>query len=463
MANSTNILNPQEYVIENVDLILADGTKINLKPVLKELSIYEDLFSNITSGYVALTDAQGFIESFNIIGFNFIRVNFSKYNENETNTIDRYFRVHKIGENFPITRGNEEYVINFVSEETVVSEQKKVIKSYKEKTIKEIIVDILENELNTTRHLLPESQIDDTEGTYSFIISNKKPFQAIQWLCNYAKPTKAQYGHVGADMLFYETAYGYQFRSLQSLYEQPIYAEYNYSPQSYYSPEDPQYLAYGVKNMLNLNIKNHFDSLQGINYGVFANKLLTIDPLLQQYKVTEFKYDDYVKTAKTLNPYSLTAGYTNRNNKTVSETTDAVYKVMTTNAEQRNQELIKNDIEALKTVAPSIGIETYIPYRTAQIGLARYIVVEFGIYGDPRLTVGSKVKLNIPSLSLADSSRGKALNKYYSGNYLVSAVRHMLDFRGRYFCTVEAITDSLASPNVPVDNSNVNIQTGKLV
>jgi hypothetical protein len=136
---------------------------------------------------------------------------------------------------------------------------------------------------------------------------------------------------------------------------------------------------------------------------------------------------------------------------------------MTTNAEQRNQELIKNDIEALKTVAPSIGIETYIPYRTAQIGLARYIVVEFGIYGDPRLTVGSKVKLNIPSLSLADSSRGKALNKYYSGNYLVSAVRHMLDFRGRYFCTVEAITDSLASPNVPVDNSNVNIQTGKLV
>jgi hypothetical protein len=135
---------------------------------------------------------------------------------------------------------------------------------------------------------------------------------------------------------------------------------------------------------------------------------------------------------------------------------------MTTNAKQRENPLIKN-ATSLSTVAPSIDIETYLPYRTAQIGLSRYIVVEFSIYGDPNLSIGSKIKLNIPSLSLDDNTGKKANNKYYSGYYLVSAIRHILDHRGRYFCVVEAITDSLSFPNVETDNGSGNITKGRLL
>lgn len=456
----TNISNPQEFIISSVDLITSSGQVINLKPVLLELSIYESMYSGMVSGHVSISDSQGFIEVFNITGFNFVRIGFSK--DGEKNPLsDVYFRIHKIGKNIPISRGNEEYTINFVSEDVFVNQQKKIVKSYNEQTINSIIQDVLINELKTFRHLLPGAIFEETEGTYSFIISNKTPFEAIQWLCGYAKPAKVQYGHYGADMLFFDTLNGYNFRSLQSLYNEKVYAEYFYSPQSVYSPGDREYLEYGLKNMLSLNIKKHFDSLDATQTGLYANKLITIDPLLQEYQVTEFKYNDYFNSASKLNKFPITTGYKNRDDKTESEMTNAVFKVMTTNAKQRQNPLISNP-QALKTIAPSIDIETYIPYRTAQLGLSRSMVVEFTVYGDPNLRIGSKVKLNIPSLSLDDNTGKKANNKYYSGHYIVSAIRHILNFRGQYLCLVEAVTDSLSAENVRTDNSIQSITNGRI-
>jgi hypothetical protein len=134
---------------------------------------------------------------------------------------------------------------------------------------------------------------------------------------------------------------------------------------------------------------------------------------------------------------------------------------MTTNAKERENPLIKNR-DSLATVAPSIDIETYLPNRTAQIGLSRSAIVEFTIYGDANLKVGSKVKLNVPSLSLEDDTGKKAINKYYSGYYLVSAIRHILNFRGQYLCVVEAVTDSLSYQNQLTDNSSGNIQRARM-
>lgn len=457
-----NITNPQEFVISNVDLITAGGQAINLKPSLMELSVYESMYSGIVSGHVTLTDSQGFIEVFNITGFNFIRISFSKIGDDDPFKKDTYFRIHRIGKNIPTTRGNEEFTMSFVSEDVFVNQQKRIVKSYKEQTINSMIQDLLLNELNTSRHLLPGSIFEDTEGTYSFIISNKTPFEAIQWLCGYAKPAKAQYGHVGADMLFYDTVNGYNFRSLQSLYKEASYAEYFYSPQGVYAPGEGQYLDYGIKNMLSLNIKKHFDSLDATQTGLYANKLITIDPFMQKFQVTEFKYNDYFNNSASLNPHPITTGYKNRYNKEESEMTNSVFKVMTTNASQRENPLVKNK-EALATVASPIDIETYLPYRTAQIGLSRSMMIEFTIYGDPNLKIGNKIKVNIPSLSLDDSTGKKANNKYYSGYYIVSAIRHILNFRGQYLCVVEAVTDSLSERNALTDNSSDNVTKGRLL
>jgi hypothetical protein len=64
--------------------------------------------------------------------------------------------------------------------------------------------------------------MQQTEGLYDFVIPYKKPFEAINWLSNYATAV----GKEGADFLFYENSEGFNFFSLQNLFTQAPYTTY---------------------------------------------------------------------------------------------------------------------------------------------------------------------------------------------------------------------------------------------
>jgi hypothetical protein len=68
--------------------------------------------------------------------------------------------------------------------------------------------------------------IEETTGMSNLIMPKLRPFEAISWLSNYARPQST--GTVGADMLFFETKNGFNFRSLQSMYKDDVYATYKY-------------------------------------------------------------------------------------------------------------------------------------------------------------------------------------------------------------------------------------------
>ena len=418
-----------------------------------ELSIFETLFDCTITGYVILSDSAGFIENFNITGFNFINVQFSKFSPDDNTLFNRTFRVYNIENSVGQTPTNYQYMIKFCSEELFVSAQTKIAKSYSNMTIRDMVENVLQEEMLSTKLM----NIEPTEGNFSLIVPVKSPYETINWLATYAKPSKNNGGYVGADMFFYESKKGFNFRSLQSMYLDPVYNEYFYSPQNTTVSSDPNDLVFGLKSMLRCQITQHFDTLQATMDGVFGNKFVGIDTLLRKQVVTGFKYDEYIngrlkaqggKKPITLNPYPLTAGYKNRFGKTVSEMVDARVRVMVVNTDQRNNPLIKNEVSSLLSTAPNIDAETRIPYRLAQFGLCGYIKVEFAIPGDPNLTVGSIVRLHIPSLRANKNTIDSNDDKYYSGKYLVEAVRHTMDNQGSYKTICVAVTDSVSSPNI---------------
>ena len=71
------------------------------------------------------------------------------------------------------------------------------------------------------------------------------------------------------------------------------------------------------------------------------------------------------------------------------------------------------------------------------ISLANYTVVKIKIPGDPFITAGKTVQFNFPSLSSE-----KGLDKNYSGKYLVTAVRHLIQSQGIYQTVLELAKDS---------------------
>jgi hypothetical protein len=418
-----------DYSLTNLTL-LTSVTTFDLKNTMQEISYNEDIFNNVLSGYVMIVEASGFIETLAINGTEFLRLTFSKFGD-RSNQIDKLFRVYKLGKRkLEGTMYKESYVLYFCSEELLLSEQYKISKRYKDQLISDNVNDILNNYLKIPSN--KKGTIETTYGKYDFIIPTLKPFDAINWLTNYARPNPQ---NPGADMLFYEDKNGFQYRSLQSLMKQPSYYTYTYKPKNINSKD----LNSDVHNVLTYEFLDSFDTLNGITSGTFANQLISLNPLTRTKKVTNFNYDTYQKSAKNLNPYGIIDDSTNRNGDSLSQTPQAMLKLIFSNFDSGNNSYVAgvpgasgNDIYA----------ETFIPNRTAQLGLANYTRLRISVPGDCNLTVGRVLTFNLTSRNTKNNG---ALDKYYSGNYFITGVRHIIDLT-RFRTILEITKESVPTP-----------------
>jgi hypothetical protein len=435
----TGVTYPQDYTLKTITLLSQFGT-YDLKNSFVELSYYEDIFSSCISGVLVITEAEGLIERFNMVGNEYLRLVFSKASD-KTYAIDKLFRVYKVSNRQLVgTMQSEGYVIHFCSDELLLSEQYKVSKSYKGRGISSIVTDILQNYLKVPPK--KKLNIEPTKGVYDFIVPNFKPFEAINWLSTYA--LSASTGVVGADMIFFENKFGFNFASLQTLFQQPIYKTYNYKPKSFQNANettDDKFYA-----VISYQHTDSFDTLQGISTGVFANQLITIDPLLQTHYTTNFNYNKYFDSSKKLNSHPIINGVKNRFDHALYETTQAVVKVATTNTNQKNVPYLASRPGSF---SKDIFIEQYVPNRTAQLSLSNYHKITMKINGDPGASAGLTIQFDL--LSMNPSTNKKEKDRFNSGKYLISAVKHSIDVAG-YTSVLEIVKDSTpkeyATPNM---------------
>jgi len=433
---------PQDYSIQTINFLTASGQRFDMKKILLEMSYYEDIYSFCVSGYITVVDAQGFVELLELTGNEFIEINFSK-TRSGLNANNRLYRVYKIGDRKPTGNMNAEvYTLYFCSEELILSEQNRISKSFAGETISTMVKNILIDKLKVN----PKEKIniiEETFGTYDFIVPRLKPFEAISWLTTYARPNKA--GVTGADMLFFETKEGFNYRSLQSMFKDDIYTTYKYQVKNI----NEKQLSFQEETItvLDYEFVKVYDMVEQISSGAFANKLITIDPTTKTSTTTTFNYTKYKNQAQTLNKNAPTNELLNRLGKTEQTSYDSSFKVLTANAGQQNSPYIK---QVPGGVAKNIAAETYIPNRTAQISLANYNVLKLKIPGDTGISAGRTINFNLLSLKPGDK---KELDKHYSGKYLVTAVRHII--QPTTFQTVlEVAKDSSPTPYGGVNNQS---------
>jgi len=403
---------PLDYSIQSLDLLTSSGKKIDFKRMMNNLSYYEDLYSFITSGTLAVTDAQGFIESLQLTGNEFIEINIGKIKDAPDNIVE-VFRIYKIEKRKPTGNQNAEtYEFSFCSEELALSEQIKISQGYPSTSISDIVKDILNNKLKVNSNKI--GIIEDTAGIYDFVVPNMKPFETISWLSTYARPAS----YHGSDMLFYQTREGFNFRSLQSIYNDEVFGTYKYSQKNVDYAE--QQNEDKETSVLKYELFKSYDSLNEINAGTFANRLVSIDPMIRSFYVTDFDYSKYQPNASTLNNKPPSNYYINRLGDAQNTNYLGVLKVATSNKDEMMVDYIKN---RPGSVAKDIFIETYVPLRTAQLSLANYTKVKLTIPGDTGMTVGKVIQFNVNSLN--PLNKNKELDEFYSGKYIVTALRHI--------------------------------------
>jgi hypothetical protein len=448
-TNTTNqpLYYPQDFNLDEVTVITSDGKSNNLKYMVVELSVFEDIFSSVITGYVILRDGVGLIESLSLDGNEYIKLDYSKYAS--TPAQDKPYRIYKIGNRKPVGNLDSEFfTLYFCSEALLISEQSRVKRAFPSTPIATantdtsgIINSILNKELGISSQYI--NIIEPTYGTYDFIVPRMKPLEAISWLSTYARPAAYNFG---ADMLFFETRNGYNFRSLQSMFSSNIYKTYMYQVKNL--PNET--LDNSLNSVLDFEYVKSLDVLNDTNVGAYANKVITIDPLTRTTRTTTFSYGDYLTnknrypTQTTLNKYKVIDEGTNRLGVQQDQAFEGVVKMLFGNSNQTRVPLINNNPGS---VGKDIFAETFVPLRTAQLNLANYHVLKMAIPGDSQIYAGMTIQFNVYSL-LNPGTGTRQLDLFYSGKYLVSSVRHVIQTQGVYQTFLEIIKDSGTNPFV---------------
>jgi hypothetical protein len=226
------------------------------------------------------------------------------------------------------------------------------------------------------------------------------------------------------------------------MFKDPVYNTYKYQAKNI--DETEQSMQEKLNTVLEYEINKPYDVLNEVSAGTMASRLLSIDPISRTFKTTDFSLDKYKAQAKSLNANSPINETKNRLGVKETEAYDSSFKVVIGNSGQQNVPYIK---QKDGSVAKDIFIETFVPNRTAQIALANYTSLKMSIPGDPGITAGRTINFNI--LSLNPKER-RELDKFYSGKYLVTAVRHLIITPDRYQTILEITKESspTAEPNV---------------
>lgn len=413
-------IGPQDYNFKKLKLKTSVG-ELDIKTLLVDFSFFEDIFSFSISGYLTVRDAAGYIELLKINGQETIEIQLSKF-EDDINDIHRTLRVYKIDPRHP--SGNmtsEYYTLHFCSEELILSEQNKISKDFGgPKKISDMVSLILFDEIQGLKSNRAKKNwnIEETSGVYEFPLSYMKPFEAISFLCNYAKPKDG----VGADMLFFENNDGFNFRSLQSMYKQEPYSTYKYQAKNIKKDDKSEEFSDKWESILSYEMVKPFDVLNDISSGTYANRLITVDPLTRSHKVTDFNYSKYSDQTNTMNKEETISEAFNRLGQSLFDSPLAKLGLAISNADHENIEYIKEKVAAVKDIFSEI-IGTN---RIAQLNLANYTVLKIVVPGDPALTVGKTIHVSLPSLQQAADKNQVLEDQYYSGKYLITAARHMV-------------------------------------
>ena len=129
-VNRTN-----HFEINNLTLVsYANGKEMNITKMWDDIEIFEDMYTNCLSGNITLIDSLNLIYHFSICGREKLIITFKTpyfdtlYGDT---AITRTFRVYKISERAPTENDKAiRYILHFVSEEFVKSQQVKISKSY---------------------------------------------------------------------------------------------------------------------------------------------------------------------------------------------------------------------------------------------------------------------------------------------------------------------------------------------
>ena len=418
-----------EYTLEDVRLFASSGNIIPLNGLTVSISLFENIFSPTMSGTITLLDANSIVSNLPIIGQEFLsfKIKTASITEGGTSIIDftkNPFSVYKIDQRIEGTN-SELITLHFASPEMLRNLRTRVSKSYTN-TIDNIAIDVIQNSryINSKKDLF----IEETVGVRKIISPNSNPFTFIQKLSSEA----ISKNNGSPFFLFYENKEGFNFRSLDSLYAQPITAEYNTG--EFYHQESSGTVVKNVLEEYSRPISHEMvavnDTVKNVRGGLLASDLITYDIYSKKYERKNFRYfNNFNDYGRLGNSPIYNTNFIDEFDNTVDNFTNAnihLHPTSKNNGSDAQHYVLDPTAKNIKSLYSPNGIEnTLLPRQSKFVELNKGVSLNVKVHGSTNISVGQIIQFNKQTVGNANESGD--FDPYYTGRYIISNLRHIFE------------------------------------
>lgn len=438
MANQNNATDIQ---IKNLEIRSATG-KYNLLPHMQELSVYEDIFSPALQADMVIADSHNIPYKLPIVGEETVDIDISLTGYSDGKDSEIYsikpppMHVNSLSARSlldPKQPKAQRFTLEMISESYMSNLHSRISTSYNNNTISDIVSDIYYKYIYDNRQ---ELNIEPTERNERIIIPNLKPFDAINWLALRAIPSASS----GVNYLYFETMRGAFFISINSLVqEEPIFKFIHRS-----RIDDAAGVEHGSAGILKIKdykFIKQFDKALNTSRGVYASKLITHD--IVRKKITQYEYGGFNEWFG----YSHCGDFPPLSNSEVETRSSGVTRTSFAPNDIGNsypttdERFLNNMIDSRVDFYPKHNnmysnnfndiydnkVEDWKQKRGGHIGAYDNISILLEIAGNSALRVGHTVTVILPSPETTgkDKKSDVGNDKFLSGKYLVTAIRHI--------------------------------------
>ena len=412
----------QDVVVEELKIISSTGIDFDLRGMYESLNVFEDLFSPFLVGELLIRDGMNLIQHFPIIGQEKIQITFFTPGLGKNKVA---FEVSGISERVYDPTGKQQiYTLYLSSPERMNNMTTRVSKAY-EGTISDMVGKIYEEYLLDDDYPV-EFLAETTLHTHKFVIPNKKPIDAINWL---SKRATSEKNPEQANFLFYQTLDGFKFLSPSTLMNQREVQEYRYDPlRSAYNSAGQRDVVRELQNIKSHSIEDSNNRVEQMKRGMFASKLITHDLVTQQWNEHKYTYADKFDSIPHIEQHPLTS----RMQTTMNTKEDSVFRFYPKH--KGSQDEIDNNDRA----------EEWVLQRKSLIQQLSGMTLSLELPGDSSRRVGDIVGVKLPTPE-PKHNEIKWEDQYLSGKYMISAIKHTIT-KDDYTMKAELIRDSVSKP-----------------
>ena len=417
-----------DFSINELTIVTKQGN-IDVSGIYEEINIYDSILTPCMSGSIVIRDAVGLSTNLLFDGSEFLLINIGK--EDDELSIKRAFRIYKQSERKGQNQSSEMYVLNFVSDEFIYSEQQKINQSYTD-TYSNIAYKILTDYLDLSSKTNSIGLIEQSLGLRSIAVPNMTPFDALRWLAKKAVDLQSS-----PNFIFFQNSQGYNFATLSSLFSRPELFKVNFNPKNLAETEQTEML--GARYV---KVVSQYDSISSTRSGAYSGSFIGFDTLTRTIEHKNINIADIYQKMRHGNANPNINLSVNKDNKLNSNMNQSRKSLFAFPGSRLQSSYIKDKNASSLTFEDDS--QNYIFQRRAIFENLMQKRVKMVLPGNFAISSGLNLHLDMPMKSIQGDS-GDNTDEALNGKYLVIGCRHIIKYN-RHETVVEVASDSTNKP-----------------